>query len=212
MHYSQAQIRRSKANGIYTYIDREAKYRHTVMVSEITGILTEFLGWEPKEVISAKHAALLHDVGKNFIPKEILDKPGKLTSEEYAIVRTHADLGHEYLTYQSDYGEPLGWEPGTLSLAAIVALQHHERIDGSGYTGMKGDEINPLAKLVALADVFDALYSYRPYKLPWSIAEIIESFLEGREKIYDAEYVDALLECLDDILSIYKDDYEPDDD
>ena len=173
------------------------------MVSKITEILLTNLGWEPNAVLRAKSAALLHDVGKNFVPKEILDKPGNLTSEEYAIVKTHAELGYEYLISKSHEAKPLGWEPETLQLAAIVAGQHHERIDGSGYTGMKGNEIHPVAKYVAVSDVFDALYSYRPYKEAWPIAEIMESFLEGYGTLYEPMCIDVLFECLDEILSLY---------
>ena len=186
------------------YIENECHYQHARMVSEITGIMAINLGWEPDVVITTKNAALLHDIGKNFIPKEILNKPDKLTSAEYDIIKTHAELGYDYLTFQLDEAKPLGYARDTLHLASIIALQHHERINGSGYAGMKGDDIHIVAKCVAIADVFDALYSFRPYKEPWSIAEIIETFVDGYGTLFDPKCVDILFGSLDDVLILYR--------
>lgn len=180
------------------YIVQESNYQHAAMVSRITETLARNYGLGEEEAREAGKAALLHDIGKNFIPQEILNKPGRLTTDEYSIVKTHAELGFEYLVSQIK----------VLFLSAILALQHHERIDGSGYAGMTREEIHPLAKLVAVADVFDALYSQRPYKEPWSTIRVKDNLMEGRGKLFEPEYVDLILASLDEILGLYR-EYAP---
>ncbi|MHC0038872.1 HD-GYP domain-containing protein [Pseudoneobacillus sp. C159] len=123
----------------------------------------------PKELNELGIGALLHDVGKMMIPFEILNKPGRLTNEEFEIVKTHTNEGYEYLKKQHNISP----------LAAHCALQHHEKIDGTGYPyGLTGEEIHPFAKIMAVADVFDAITSSRSYRnamLPHKGFEILYS-------------------------------------
>ena len=129
-------------------------FAHSQQVAKISSILAQLAGYTAEETEVICQAALFHDIGKNAIPHTILNKPGKLTPEEFHIVQTHTTIGQEQLTR----------EVQALGAAIIVAQQHHERLDGSGYMGLEEKHIHPYAKLVAVADVFDALVSKRVYK------------------------------------------------
>ena len=136
-------------------------------------------------------SAPLHDIGKVGIPDHILLKPGKLNAEEWAIMQTHAQLGSEAIERaEADIEMPLDF----LSLAKEIARWHHEKWDGSGYPdGLSGEAIPLSARLMALADVFDALISPRVYKPPMSFAEARSIIHEGRGKHFDPDIVDAFL-------------------
>ena len=133
-------------------------FDHSQKVALINKLLAQYAGFPENEVHIIEQAALLHDIGKSSIPKEILQKPGKLTVEEYAIVKKHTTLGHRQI---EDVAK-------ILVAAEIVAETHHERPDGKGYLGLSGNEIHPYSRIVAIADVFDALYSKRVYKAAWN--------------------------------------------
>ena len=118
-------------------------------------------GINEQEAEMLKLASPMHDIGKVGIPDNILNKPGKLTPEEFEIMKTHAQLGYEMLKHSS---KPI------LQAAAIVSKEHHEKYNGNGYPkGLKGEEIHIFARITAVADVFDALGSDRIYKKAWSI-------------------------------------------
>ena len=136
-------------------------------------------------------SAPLHDIGKVGIPDHILLKPGKLNAEEWAIMQTHAQLGSEAIERaEADIEMPLDF----LSLAKEIARWHHEKWDGSGYPdGLSGEAIPLSARLMALADVFDALISPRVYKPPMSFAEARSIIHEGRGKHFDPGIVDAFI-------------------
>ena len=136
-------------------------------------------------------SAPLHDIGKVGIPDHILLKPGKLNAEEWAIMQTHAQLGSEAIERaEADIEMPLDF----LSLAKEIARWHHEKWDGSGYPdGLSGEAIPLSARLMALADVFDALISPRVYKPPMSFAEARSIIHEGRGKHFDPDIVDAFI-------------------
>ena len=139
-------------------------------------------------------AAPMHDVGKIGIPDYILLKPGKLTHEEFEVMKGHARIGHELL---KDSGSEI------LRAGAEVAISHHEKFDGSGYPqGLKGSQIPLLGRIVAVADVFDALTSERPYKRAWSLEDACRFLEEGRGKHFDPLCVEAFLAGWDDILEI----------
>ena len=124
----------------------------------------------------------------------MLLKPGKLTEEEMDIMKQHADMGFDILA---------GSDRPILKAAAIIAQQHHEKYDGSGYpVGLKGDDIHIFARIVAVADVFDALIHRRCYKKPWPIDNILKLLEEERGKHFDPNVVEALLKRIDDILVI----------
>lgn len=158
-------------------------YQHSLNVALLTSMLASWLGMNPEQVKLATACGMVHDVGKLAIPEEIIKKPGKLTAEEYAIVKTHTIQGYEFLKkYYANKN----------ILAA--ALMHHEKFDGTGYPhGLPGERINPYARLVAITDVYDALASarsYRPALCPFKVIEIFEK--EGLDK-YDPRIVRMFL-------------------
>lgn len=145
-------------------------------------------------------SAPLHDIGKVGIPDYILLKPGALTPDEWIIMKTHSRLGSDAIEQaESDIDEPLAF----LSVAKEIAHWHHEKWDGSGYPdGLTGDSIPVSSRLMALADVFDALISRRVYKSEMSLDEAINIINCGRGKHFDPDVVDVFLDSLDDFIAI----------
>jgi len=139
-------------------------------------------------------ASPMHDIGKIGIPDSILLKPGKLTTEEFEIMKTHAELGYNILkTSKRDM----------LKAAAIVAHEHHEKWDGSGYPfNKKGDDIHIYGRVSAVADVFDALYHKRCYKEAWPLEDILKLFKEESGKHFDPKLVNILLNNTDKYIKI----------
>jgi putative two-component system response regulator len=143
--------------------------------------------------------APLHDIGKVGIPDRVLLKPGKLTDEEYAIMKKHAEIGAETLAEAARACS----DPGFLKMAYDIAHSHHERYDGMGYPrGMKGEDIPLCARIAALADVYDALTSDRVYRAAMSHAEAKEIILRGNGTHFDPDVVAAFLELEDEFQSI----------
>ena len=145
-------------------------------------------------------SAPLHDIGKVGIPDQILLKPGKHTPEEWQVMQTHAKLGSDAIEQaEKDIAMPLAF----LSLAKEIAHWHHEKWDGSGYPdGLAGDAIPLSARLMAVADVFDALISARPYKPAMTYPVARDIIVNGRGKHFDPRMVDAFLDCYDDFVAI----------
>jgi putative two-component system response regulator len=136
-------------------------------------------------------AAPMHDVGKVGIPDHILLKPGKLTDDEFAVMKEHPVIGHRILSGSTS---PL------LQMAAEIALNHHEKFDGTGYPmGLKGDAIPIVGRIVAVADVFDALTSARPYKPAWAVERAVQFMRDQRGRHFDPECVDAFFNQLPQI-------------
>lgn len=145
-------------------------------------------------------SAPLHDIGKITIPDEILLKPGKHTDEEFTIMKTHALRGYEIL---EQAGEVMGEKADFLECAKDIALYHHEKWDGSGYPhGLQKGDIPISARLMAVADVYDALRSERPYKKAFSHEETLTIIEQGRGGHFDPDIVDALLEISDELNQI----------
>lgn len=143
----------------------------------------------PSQVEVLYKSAPLHDIGKVGIPDAILLKPGRLTAEEFEVMKTHTTLGHAALRAAS---ERLGGDQSFLDCAAEIALSHQEKWDGSGYpAGLRGDAIPIAARLMAVADVYDALISRRVYKPAMSHDEARRIVLEGRGRHFDPDVVDA---------------------
>ena len=142
----------------------------------------------------------MHDIGKVGISDSILKKPAKLTDEEYAIMKEHSMIGYNILKDS---------KRDILKAAAIVAKEHHEKYDGSGYPcGLKGEEIHIYGRITALADVFDALGSERCYKEVWEDEKIFQLFKEEKGKHFDPKLIDLFFDNLDKFLQIrerYKD-------
>ena len=146
-------------------------YMHSVAVCALMIALARQLGLSDEETRDAGMAGLLHDLGKALIPMGILNKPGKLTDEEFAIVKTHPKKGHELLLTAT----------GVSELTKDVCLHHHEKIDGSGYPmGLNSTTMSLYAKMGAVCDVYDAVTSNRPYKAGWDPAESIKRMAEWR--------------------------------
>ncbi|MFZ5657508.1 MAG: HD domain-containing phosphohydrolase [Pseudomonadota bacterium] len=154
-------------------------------MAAVVGAIARGMGMFEDEVRLLELATPLHDLGKIALPDAVLQKPGPLSDEERALVRRHPEIGHELL---AGSGSPF------LDLAATAALRHHERFDGSGYPdGLRGAEIPLEARIVAVADVFDALISEQPYKHAWDIDAALAHLYAQRGRLFDPDCVQALL-------------------
>ncbi|WP_417333272.1 HD domain-containing phosphohydrolase [Halarcobacter sp.] len=176
---------------------------HVKRVAEYSKILAIKYGLDENEANLLKEASPMHDIGKVGIPDRVLKKPAKLNDEEWEIMKGHAQLGYEMLKHSNRK---------ILKAAAIVAKEHHEKWDGSGYPlGLKGEEIHIYGRITAIADVFDALGSDRCYKEAWPLEEILELFKKERGKHFDPKLVDLLFENIDEVVYIrdkYKDIFD----
>ena len=153
----------------------------------------------PETIESLYLSAPLHDIGKVGVPDHILLKPGKLTSEEFEEMKKHTIYGYNSLKVAAD---KLG-DHSFLRIAMDIALTHQEKWDGSGYPqGLKGDEIPPVGRVMALADVYDALISKRAYKSPFSHQQAVEFILQGKGAHFDPDMVDAFLEIQEEFRQI----------
>lgn len=168
--------------------------QHVKRVCEYTKILCRALDMDENKTWMVGTAAMMHDVGKIMIPKEIIEKPGKLTEEEFNIIKRHVVYGKRML--ENAKGE-------LLSISAIIAYEHHEKYNGKGYLHMKGTEISIYARCVAIADVFDALVSKRSYKKPWSVQDAKNEILSQRGEHFDPHLVDLFEEHFDEFLEVY---------
>lgn len=157
---------------------------HTKRVGIITELIARKLDWPAAQVELLRHAAPLHDVGKIGVPDAILLKPGKLTPEEFDSMKQHTSIGAGILSGSSS---PL------LQLAEEIALTHHERWNGEGYNGMKGEAIPLSGRIVAVADVFDALTHKRPYKLAWPVSKAVDEIAAQSGQQFDERVVQAFL-------------------
>lgn len=167
---------------------------HVKRVAEYSYILAKGLGMSEEEAELIRIASPMHDIGKVAIPDAILQKPGKLSEEEYELMKSHTKIGYQLLNNSSRR---------LLKAAAIVAYQHHEKWDGSGYPqGLKGEDIHIYGRITAIADVFDALASDRVYKKAWEIDRILPLFAEERGKHFDPRLVDVFIDQLPNILKI----------
>ena len=167
---------------------------HVLRMARFSSLIAERLGLSEEERHVIETAAPMHDIGKIGTPDNILLKPGKLDAEELAIMRTHARIGYEILKDSpSKY----------LQMGAVIARGHHEKFDGSGYPdGLAGEAIPLPARIVAVADVFDALTSERPYKHAWSIQDALQYLQTEQGRHFDPICVQAFLAQLDKVLHI----------
>ncbi|WP_170314984.1 HD domain-containing phosphohydrolase [Saccharibacillus brassicae] len=167
---------------------------HVKRVAEYTKLLALKYGLPEEEANLLALASPMHDIGKVGISDSILNKPGKLTEEEYATMKTHALSGYEMLKHST---RPI------LKTAAIIALQHHEKYSGGGYPhGLRGEEIHLYGRITAIADVFDALASDRVYKKAWPLGEIVDLFHKEKGGHFDPMLTDLFLAHLDEFLEI----------
>jgi putative two-component system response regulator len=173
---------------------------HIVRMANYSSLIAFRLGLPQSERELILQAAPMHDVGKLGTPDHILLKPGRLTAQEYDLMKRHPSIGYEIL---KDSVSPV------LQMAAEIALSHHERFDGTGYPlGLARRKIPIVGRIVAVADVFDALTSERPYKQAWELARAVEYLRLGRGSHFDPDCVDAFLTGWKDVMAVrerYKD-------
>ncbi|MHB2026932.1 MAG: HD domain-containing phosphohydrolase [Elusimicrobiota bacterium] len=166
---------------------------HLRRMSRFSGIIARFMGMPEAEAEDICYAAPLHDIGKVAIPDSILRKPGPLTPDEFDEMKRHTIYGAKMLANA---------ESRLLRLASRIALAHHERFDGSGYPyGLKGEAIPREARIVSVADVFDALISKRVYKGAWDVSDAKSYMEKHKGTLFDPQVVEALLKGMEQVLS-----------
>jgi len=184
-----------KLSQISTSRDEETG-NHMHRVAEVSRLIARELGFDGNFCDMIYLAAPMHDIGKVGIPDRILLKPGKLTSEEWEIMKTHTVVGYEVL---KDSSSPL------LRMGADIAHSHHEKFSGQGYPrGLVGEKIPIVGRIVAVADELDALLSVRPYKQAWSLKDVLEQMRYERGRHFDPDCVDVMLRHIDAILEIQR--------
>ncbi|MDE2039360.1 MAG: GAF domain-containing protein [Elusimicrobia bacterium] len=192
-------LRRSHLETIYRmalvaeFRDQKDTGRHLRRMSRFSGILARSLGMSYQEAEDIRYASPLHDVGKVAIPDSILRKPGKLTAEEYEEMKRHTIYGSQMLSNA---------ESRLLRLAGKIAIAHHEHFDGSGYPyHLKGEAIPIEARIVSVADVFDALVSKRVYKGAWTVEDALKYIRNEEGKLFDPRVSDCLGKSFDEVLA-----------
>ncbi|WP_213864930.1 HD domain-containing phosphohydrolase [Vibrio crassostreae] len=167
---------------------------HVKRVAKLSSLLAKYRGLSHREVEMIEIISPMHDVGKISVPESILDKPGKLTDQEWEVMKLHTTAGYNLL--KSGAGD-------ITNLAAIIANEHHERWDGTGYpNGKVGDEIHLFARITAVADVFDALLSARCYKEPWPLDMVVDFFERECGYQFDPQLTKLLLKHLPEFVAI----------
>lgn len=183
--YSFAEISESKSKFTGEHIKRVAEYMR---------VLGRASGFDEEYVDKLSTASMMHDIGKLMISEDILDKPDKLTDEEFQIMKNHVLYGEALL--ERCPGE-------MMHLACVLAKEHHERWDGTGYLGMKGEEIAYISRLMAVCDVFDALTSDRYYKKGWSLEDTFDEIIRLSGKSFDPKVVKLFIEHFDEFKAIH---------
>ena len=170
---------------------------HVRRMAEVCYMIAIESGMDKEQAVILKQAAPMHDIGKIATPDSVLLKPGKLNAEEWETMKLHPGVGHSILD---------GSQRPILKAAATIAHQHHEKFDGSGYPqGLSGDTIHPFARIVAVADVFDALIQKRCYKPAWPLNEVLEHLQAVGGTHLDPAYVSILIDNVDKALKINED-------
>ena len=156
---------------------------HQRRVSQIACTIGRKMGLSEDRLHSLRIAGTLHDLGKFAIPSDLLSKPGKLSSQEFALIKTHPQVAYNIL-------EPVSLPGNT----ALIILQHHERLNGSGYPqGLKGEEILLEARILGVADVLEAMCSHRPYRPSLGLAAALDELTRKKEILYDGAVVETCL-------------------
>lgn len=175
--------------------------QHIRRVSEYARVMGKYICDSEEQLETFRIASMLHDIGKLMIPKEIIEKPGRLTAEEFGIMKKHVIYGRDII----------GNAPGdVMDMARHIILHHHERWDGTGYLGVSGEDIDKFARYVSVCDVFDALLSRRSYKAPWPAQKVYEEITSQSGRQFDPAAVEAFKKCYVEMLRIR--DQLPDDD
>ena len=167
---------------------------HIWRMAAYSRVLAKSLGWSDEDADLLEMAAAMHDTGKIGLPDSVLRKPGKLTPEEWSIMQSHSRIGYEILS-KSD--APL------FALAAEIALHHHEKWDGTGYPdGLSGPQISEAARIVAIADVFDALSMVRPYKEAWPLDRILSYMHDNAGTHFDPNLLKQFFDFQTEIVNV----------
>ena len=168
---------------------------HTQRVAYYCKLLARAYGLDENLQDIIFYASPFHDLGKIGIPDNILLKPGKLDDDEFSIMKNHAKIGYEILK---------GSKSKYLKAGGVIAYNHHEKYDGTGYpNGLKGESIPIFGRITAIADVFDALTSSRPYKKAWSLEEAFDFLIEEKSVHFDPKLVDLFLENKNEVINIH---------
>lgn len=192
------------------YRDHETG-NHVLRVGRFAGLIARELGFSADRIELIEQAAILHDAGKIGIADSVLLKPGKLTEQEFALMKQHCEFGERILRAEpnehctSSHQTPKSQHPRSpiLQMAAVIAMTHHERWDGNGYPkGLAGEEIPIEGRITAVADVFDALSSSRCYKEPFPMEKCLDIMINERGKHFDPEVLDAFLRRIEEAKEI----------
>ncbi|QEP44572.1 response regulator [Ectothiorhodospiraceae bacterium BW-2] len=169
---------------------------HVQRMSRYSELLARVSGWNSDSCELMLNAAAMHDIGKIGIPDHILQKPGRLTAEEFAVIQEHPQIGAEII-------EQVGSDSELFAMAKNIALTHHEKWNGKGYPRQLAAEAIPLeGRIVAVADVFDALTTRRPYKEPWPLEKAVELLQDQAGEHFDPQLVKRLLDHLPEVIEI----------
>ena len=190
----EAQVETVRRLGLASEYRDDDTGEHVVRICLYVTAMAMAFGEEQSQAELIGLAGKLHDIGKLGIPDAILLKPGKLSPDEFELMKTHTTIGAQILS---------GANSELLQLAEVIALNHHEKWDGSGYPGgLAGEKIPWAARLVSVCDVFDALTSARPYKEPWPLEKAFLTIQDGRAKHFDPAMVDLFFSIKDQIIDI----------
>ncbi|MEO5368382.1 MAG: HD domain-containing protein [Magnetococcus sp. WYHC-3] len=199
LHEKNAELERTRLE-IIRRLGRAAEYKdnetglHVIRMSHYSRILAQAAGLPPERVELVFQSAPMHDIGKIGIPDRILLKPGRLDDNEWQVMRQHPGIGAGII---GRHNTPL------LETARVVALSHHEKWDGTGYPrGLREEEIPLEGRIVAVADVFDALTSDRPYKPAWSVEDTLGVLTQEAGRHFDPNLIPLFLGCMDQLLEI----------
>lgn len=168
---------------------------HVKRVAKYVEILCRGLGYSEEDTWKISLAAMMHDVGKLMIPTEILEKPDRLTDEEFEVIKGHVFYGKRLL--ENSPGE-------LMKISTEIAYQHHEKWNGKGYLGLQGEEISIYARCVAVADVFDALVSKRPYKRAWTPEEAYKEIVAQKGEQFAPKVVNVFVAHFDEFLEVLR--------
>jgi putative two-component system response regulator len=206
VHHRTQELNQSRLE-VVRRLGRAAEYRdnetglHIIRMSRYAALMAASLGWSDADCELLLHASPMHDIGKIGIPDHILLKPGKFEPDEWEVMKRHAQMGADIL---SDGDSVL------MQLARDIALTHHEKWDGSGYpNGLAGTDIPQAGRIVAVADVFDALTSSRPYKKAWPVEDAVRLLQEQSGRHFDPEIISHFLALLPEIVAIRNSNLEP---
>jgi putative two-component system response regulator len=199
LEISQGKVWSSQAETIFRlarmveFRDEETG-RHVHRMSSYCELLARRIGYSPEDAERVRLASQLHDVGKVAVPDGVLLKPGRLTPEEFEIVKRHTDAGYKML---------MGSDSEVVQLGALIAYTHHERWDGSGYPrGLTGEAIPREGRIAAVADVFDALTSDRVYRAALPLKSAVKMMQDGRGRHFDPEILDAFFDARAEVEEI----------